>query len=137
MKFVVKEGVLEIAGVDLSDHVTSIDIPLTKDQIDATGLNAGGGHDWVHGLADEGCVVEFMNDEDSGSVTDTLFPLYRDEDEFEITYQNFQGAVSDENPSYRMTAKLFNYDPVNGQVGALSKSQTTFKVIGLVDRVTT
>lgn len=137
MKFVVKEGILTINAVDLSDHVSSIDIPLTKAQIDATGLNFGGGTDWVHGIADEGLTVEFMNDEDSGSVTDTLFPLYRDETVFPITYQNFPGPVSDENPSYEADCKLFNYDPVNGQVGALSKSQVTFKVIGLVDRATT
>ena len=130
-KYVVKGGTVTINGVDLSDHVKSVDVKREKAKIDATGLNGNGAVDNVHGLSDESFEFEFMNDHDPGAVDDTLTPLYENETEFTVVVRPFAGAASASNPEYTCdTCKLFTFDPISANVGALSTTKVMIQANG-------
>jgi hypothetical protein len=134
-KYVVKGGFVSIGGTDLSDHVKSVDVKRSKAKIDATGLNGPGAMDHVQGLSDEEFEFEFMNDHDPGSVDDILNPLYEDESDFVVVVRPFAGAESASNPTYTgATCRLFDYNPISGQVGALSTSKVTISANGGIVR---
>ena len=125
-KFVFKDGTVKVNGVDLSDHVRSVDTPLSKDQVDETGLNGNGLRTFIPGLGGERFVITFANDFAASSVYATLYPLYRNEADFEVEVVPNAGAASATNPRWRAFCKLFDYDPVNAAVGALSETQVNF-----------
>jgi len=125
-KFVFKDGTVKVNGVDLSDHVRSVDTPLSKDQVDDTGLNGNGLRTFIPGLGGERFVITFANDFAASSVYATLYPLYRNEADFEVEVIPNAGAASATNPRWRAFCKLFDYDPVNAAVGALSETQVNF-----------
>ena len=125
-KFVFKDGTVKVNGVDLSDHVRSVDTPLSKDQVDDTGLNGNGLRTFIPGLGGERFVITFANDFAASSVYATLYPLYRNEADFEVEVVPNAGAASATNPRWRAFCKLFDYDPVNAAVGALATTQVTF-----------
>ena len=125
-KFVFKDGTVKVNGVDLSDHVRSVDTPLSKDQVDDTGLNGNGLRTFIPGLGGERFVITFANDFAASSVYATLYPLYRNEADFEVEVVPNAGAASATNPRWRAFCKLFDYDPVNAAVGALSETQVNF-----------
>lgn len=134
-KFVVKGGVVSIDGVDLSDHVRSVDVKRSKAKIDATGLNGNGAMDHTQGLSDEEFELEIMSDFDPGSVDDTLNPLFEDETEFAVLIRPFAGGESASNPTFQCaTCKLFDYNPISGQVGALSTMKVTISANGGIER---
>lgn len=135
-KFVYKNGTVLINGTDLSDHVRNVDVPLTKDQVEDTGLNGPGLHTYIPGLASERFVITFANDFDAGSVYATLYPLYRDESVFEVAVNPLEGATSDTNPAWTANCQLFDYDPINAAVGALAETQITFIATEAITPVT-
>lgn len=125
-KFVFKNGTVKIDGVDLSAHVRNVDIPMSKDQVEDTGLNGPGLHTFIPGLAGERFVITFASDFDAQQVHATLYPLYRNETVFEVEVTPLAGAASATNPRFRSYCQLFDYDPVNAAVGALAETQVNF-----------
>lgn len=125
-KFVFKNGTVTVNGVDLSDHVRNVDIPLSKDQVESTGLNGNGLHTFLPGLGNERFVITFANDFAAASVYATLYPLYRNETVFEVKVVGNGGAASATNPGWTAHCQLYDYDPVNAAVGALSETQVNF-----------
>jgi hypothetical protein len=135
MKYVIKGGVVLIDGNDLSDHVRSVDVKRSKAKIEATGLNGPGAVDNIQGLSDEEFEFEFMNDHDPGSVDEILNALYESENDFAVLVRPFAGAESAENPTYACeTCRLFDENPISGQVGALSTTKVTISANGGMTR---
>jgi hypothetical protein len=130
-KFVVKGGVVQVNGVDISSHVKSVEVKREKAKIDATGLNGNGAMEWTQGLSDEELDIEVMNDFDPGEIDDTLNPLYENETEFALLVRPFAGAASASNPEFScLTCKLFTYHPISGKVGELSTTTVTITANG-------
>jgi hypothetical protein len=125
-KFVFKNGTVKINGVDLSDHVRNVDIPMAKDEVEDTGLNGPGLHQFIPGLANERFVITFASDFDSSKVHATLYPIYRNELTVEVEVTPLGGAASATNPRFTAFCQQFGYDPVNAAIGALAEMQVTF-----------
>lgn len=124
-KVVLRDCFIEVDGVDFSDHAGSVTISLKKDDIDSTNFS-GSGRERTHGLKDESFTIKFHQDFDAASVDATLFPLYDNEEEFVVTVRPHAGSVSATNPSYTATCILLEYQPLAGDVGALSTTDVTF-----------
>jgi hypothetical protein len=127
-KLVLRDCFISVDSVDLSDHVSSVTITMEKDQVEATAFT-GQGRDFVHGLNNDSFELNFQQDFDATSVDATLFPLWSDEDEFEVIVRPTSGVVSATNPEYTGTCKLFNYQPLAGSVGDLSETSTNIPVL--------
>jgi hypothetical protein len=124
-KIVLRDCSITVNGVDLSDHVSSVEVNFVKDEVETTNFS-GQGRERVAGLKDDSFVVTFQQDYAAGEVNATLFPLYDNETEFTVVVKPTAAAVSATNPSYTGTCILLEYQPLSGSVGDLSETEVTF-----------
>lgn len=125
MKIVLKDCVITVNGVDFSDHVSSVEVSLSKDAVETTNFS-GGGREQMAGLKSDEFSVTFQQDFEAGEVDSVLYPLYDGETEFVVTVKPTVGAVSEGNPLYTGTCILLEYQPLAGSVGELSETEVTF-----------
>ena len=114
-----------VNGVDLSDHVRSVTINMSADDLDATGMGALSKAHAV-GLRDDRMEVTLMQDYAAAKVDATLNPLVGSSTPFTIVVKPTSAAVSGTNPSYTMSSLLFDYAPIDADVGAISMPKVTF-----------
>ena len=114
-----------INGVDLSDHVRQITITMSADNLDATAMGALS-KAYAVGLRDDRMEIEFLQDYASGKVDATLNPLVGSSTPFTIVVKPTSASVSSTNPSYTMSALLFDYNPIDATVGEISSPKVTF-----------
>lgn len=124
-KLVLRDCFIEVNGVNFSSHVSSVTINLSKDEIDTTNFG-GDGRERAHGLKDDSFELTFQQDYSAASVDDTLYPLWDDETEFDVTVRPRSAAASPNNPEYSATCILLEYTPLAGDVGDLSTTDVTF-----------
>lgn len=124
-KLILKNCAIEVSGVDFSDHVSSVEVNLSKDEIDTTNFG-GDGRERAHGLKDDSFVLNFQQDFAAAEVDATLYPLWDLESEFTVTVRPTSAAVGVSNPGYSATCILLEYQPLAGSVGELSETSVTF-----------
>ena len=126
-KLVLRDCYVVVNGTNFSDHVSSCEINMSKDEVETTNFS-GSGRERVHGLQDNSFTVTFQQDFAAASVDDVLFPLWNNENEFEVEIRPRSLAVSANNPKYTGSCILLEYQPLAGDVGDLSETEVTFNV---------
>src|SRR4051794_32775619 len=124
-KLVLRDCFISIDGTDFSDHVSSVEIQLSKDEIDTTNFG-GAGRERQAGLKDDQFTVNFQQDYSAASVDAVLYPLWDEETEFAVVVRPTSAVVGTANPQYTGTCILLEYQPLAGDVGALSETSVTF-----------
>jgi hypothetical protein len=127
LKTILKNCKIVVNSVDFTDHVSSVEMTASKDDIDTTSFD-GSGRERQAGLQDNSFVLNFQQDFAAGEVDATLFPLWNGETEFTVAVRPVDGAISTTNPEYSGTCILLEYSPLNGSVGELSETSVTFPV---------
>lgn len=123
-RLVLKNCYVEINGTDISDHCTSAEMDLSKDDIDITNFG-GGGREHAAGLQDNSFVLNLQQDFDAASVDSIMYPLWKNEDEFDVVIRPTSAIVGTANPEYSATCILLEYKPLSGDVGSLSEVPIT------------
>jgi hypothetical protein len=131
---VLKNAYVKINNIDLSDHVTQVTIKYAAEIHDMTAMGATA-RSRIAGLKDWSADIEFNQDFAAGEVDATLWPLVG-ADSFAVEIRPDAGAVSATNPSYTGNAVLPEYNPIDGQVGALLKTKVTLQGDGNLIRGT-
>jgi len=116
---------LVVNAVDLSDHVREIVITMSAEDLDATAMGAESRAHAV-GLRDDRMEVTFLQDYAAGEVDATLAALVSSSTPFTIVAKPSSAVVSATNPSYTMSALLFDYTPIDATVGEISQPEVTF-----------
>ncbi len=129
-----KVGV-KVNSVDLSDHVTSVTLNRTFDELEVTAMGDSG-HKFVKGLEASSVTIDFLNDTASASVLATLQAAWGTNVTV-VLLQDKGTAVSATNPLYTMTALVNNTTDINGAVGDLGTQSVTWNVSGTVAVATT
>lgn len=124
-KLVLKDCSITVNSVDLSDHVSSVEISLSKDEIETTNFG-GDGRERIAGLKDDQITLNFQQDFATAEVDATLYPLWDNETEFPIVVKPTSATVSATNPTYSGSFILLEYMPLAGAVGDLSETSVTF-----------
>ena len=124
-KLILRDCFIEVDTVELSDHVSSVEVSLEKDEIDTTNFG-GDGRERAHGLKNDSFTLNFQQNYDSASVDATLYPIWDEEEEVVVTVRPKSAAKGDDNPEYSGTCILLSYSPMNGDVGQLSTTSVTF-----------
>lgn len=93
---------------ELSDHAFDVQIADEKDRIDVSGF--GGSREFLPGLQNAGVTVQFLNDFGTGSVFQTLEPLYSGGSIFAFYVQPFNegGTADPTDPKYGGSASIFS-----------------------------
>ena len=118
-----------VNSVDLSDHVTSITINRTFDELEVTAMGDSG-HKYVKGLEASSITIDFLNDTATGEVLQTLQAAWGTS--VPVVVKQSSAAVSATNPSYTMTCLINNTTDINGSVADLSTQSVTWNVNGTI-----
>jgi hypothetical protein len=124
-----KVGV-KVNSVDLSDHVQSVTLNRTFDELEVTAMGDSG-HKFVKGLEASSVTIDFLNDTASANVLQTLQAAWGTN--VTVVFLQDKGtAVSATNPLYTMTCLVNNTTDINGAVGDLGMQSVTWNVSGTV-----
>lgn len=124
-----KVGV-KVNSVDLSDHVQSITLNRTFDELEVTAMGDSG-HKFVKGLEASSVTIDFLNDTASANVLQTLQAAWGTNVTV-VLLQEKGTAVSATNPLYTMTCLVNNTTDINGATGDLGTQSVTWNVSGTV-----
>ena len=124
------------AYVDLTNHVKSITINRTFDELEVTAMGDTG-HKFVAGIEASSIAVDFFNDTASASVLQTLNTLVGTSAAFKICQTTVPGSpstatISATNPLYSGLVLVNKLTPVNGTVADISMQSLTFTVNGAI-----
>ena len=121
--------VLTVNAVDLSNHVTSVTLNRTFDELEVTAMGDSG-HKFVKGLEASSITIDFLNDTATANVLQTLQAAWGTN--VTVTVKQTSSAVSATNPLYTMTALVNNTTDINGAVGDLGTQSVTWNVSGTI-----
>jgi len=126
---------VKVNSVDLSDHVTSVTINRSFDELEVTAMGDSG-HKFVKGLEASSITIDFLNDTASANVLATLQAAWGTNVPI-VLLQTKGTAVSATNPLYTATCLINNTTDINGAVGDLSVQSLSFTVSGTIAVATT
>jgi hypothetical protein len=124
-----------LGGVDLSDHIASVEIAQNFDEVETTAFGDGG-RTRVAGLEDSSLSLSFHQDFAAGEVDATIAPLVGGTASFVIAPFGTAVAASGTAPRYSGTVLITEWTALNGAVGELSTADVTWPVVGQVARGT-
>ena len=129
-----KVGV-KVNSVDLSDHVQSITLNRSFEELAVTAMGDSGVKQ-VKGLETSSVTIDFLNDTASANVLATLQAAWGTNVTV-VLLQDKGTAVSATNPLYTMTCLVNNTTDINGAVGDIGMQSVTWNVSGTVAVTTT
>jgi hypothetical protein len=129
-----KVGV-KVNTVDLSDHVTSVTLNRSFNELSVTAMGDTG-EKFVKGLETSSVAISFLNDTATTSVLQTLQAAWGTSVTV-VLLQEKGTAVSATNPLFTMTCLINNTTDINGGVGDLGTQDVTWTVNGAVAVATT
>lgn len=116
---------LKVGGTDLSDHVRQIEVNMSADDVDITAMGATSkAH--APGLRDDKITVQFFQDFASSKVDATLNSLVGSATGATIIAYANGVTASSTAPSYTMVGCLFDYNPIDVEIGNASQTTVTF-----------
>ena len=121
--------VLTVNAVDLSNHVTSVTLNRSFDELEVTAMGDSG-HKFVKGLEASSVTIDFLNDTATSNVLQTLQAQWGNN--ATVTLKQTSAATSATNPLYTMTCLINNTTDINGAVGDLSTQSVTWNVSGTI-----
>ncbi len=128
-KYVIKNPVLTVNGVNLTSRASSAEVTSEKDLVDVTAFGANSKQNLV-GLGDGTISIDFFQDFASAMVNATLWPIHANGTEVVITIKPFNAAVAVNNPLFTMTGVLPAFSPISGGVGDASTTTAEFSNSG-------
>lgn len=120
---------VSVAGVDLTDHVTSVTLDLSADEVETTAFGSTA-RTRVGGLLDHSVSLDFQQDYAAANVEATIRPLLGGT--AQVILKPNGTAVSATNPSYTFTALVTEWQSINGAVGDLATASVTWPISGTV-----
>lgn len=124
LKFVLRDCYVVVNGKNLSDHCSSVEVQMSKDEVETTNFS-GSGRERQHGLQDNSFTLTLQQNFNAGEVDSVLYPLWDTEVEFTVEVRPTSASVSASNPKYTAQCILLEYQPISGDVGDLSETEVT------------
>ena len=132
-KFVLTDASVLLNSVNLSDHVASVTLDITAEEILTTSMGETF-QSRTGGLKSGQLSIEFQQDFAASGVDATLFPLLGSTTAFVV--KPTSGSVSSTNPSYSGSVLVNQHIPVANAVGELATMSVSFPTSGTITRAT-
>jgi hypothetical protein len=136
-KFIGKNLRVKVGSVDLTDHIASVDVSETVDEIETTAFGSAA-RSRVAGLKDASVTISFHQDYDASSVNATLASVFGGTTSVVILAGTAlsQGTASSTAPLYTIPVLASQQTPVSGQVGDLTTFDVTWPAVGEISKST-
>lgn len=118
-----------VNSVALTDHVQSVTLNRTFQELDVTAMGDSGVKQ-VKGLEQSTLSIDFLNDTATANVLATLQAAWGTN--VTVTLKQTSAATSATNPLYTMTCLVNNTTDINGAVSDLGMQSVTWNVSGTV-----
>jgi hypothetical protein len=128
-KIVLKDAYIAVNSSNLSDHVSSVTLEDSADEVEFTSFGANY-REYGQGLKTASITLEVFQDFAAGSIDAVLEPLYNSGGTFTVEVRPTSSSVSATNPKYTMTGRLFSYSPLQGAVGDANTTSVTINNAG-------
>lgn len=132
-KFVLTDASVVINSVDLSDHVSSVTLDITADEIMTTSMGSTF-QSRTGGLKSGTLSIEFQQDFAASEVDATMFPLLGTTTAFVV--KPTSASVAATNPSYSGSILINQHIPLANGVGELSTMSVSYPTSGVISRAT-
>jgi len=132
-KFVLTDASVTLNSVDLSDHVASVTLDITADEIMTTAMGETF-QSRTGGLKTGTLSIDFQQDFAASEVDATLWPLLGSTTAFVV--KPTSDAVSSTNPSYSGSVLVNQHIPVANAIGELATMSVSFPTSGTITRAT-
>jgi hypothetical protein len=129
-KFTLTDAYVSVNGTAISDHLSSVTVESSADEIEFTSFGTSGFREFGSGLKDATVSAEAFQDFAAASLDAILYPLYNTGGTFALEVRPTSSAASSTNPKYTMTSRLFSYSPIAGAVGDASTTSLVFRNAG-------
>jgi hypothetical protein len=136
-KIVLVNPVITVNSVDLSDHIASVTITKSINEVTTTAFSssATAGVTRVGGLEDSSIALSFHQDFATGSNVEAIvYPLIGGTTA--ITIKPVNSTTTSTNPVYSATVLCTEWTPINGAVGDLNTADITWPVSGVITKAT-
>ena len=130
-EFVLVDPFISLGGNDVSDHFTSIGLPVEAETQEATAF----GDEWrtrLGGLKDWSASLDFNQDFDDGQLDDLMWPLLGTS--VAVIIRPDSAVRGPNNPEWAGNAILMSYPPLGNSVGELATGSITLEGNGPLDR---
>ena len=125
-KQILRDAFVEVNGVDLSDHVETVELDESWPNIDVTGMGARF-KERLLGIGDASIKVNWFQDFAASEVHATLKGLAGSNTPFPVVLRPVKSlSVGATNPKFTMQSVMDAYSPIKGKVGDASMVPTTF-----------
>jgi predicted secreted protein len=125
---------VEIATIDMSAHVTSIEIPIEAEDLETTNFGSGGWRARIAGLREAQVAIGLNQDFAVTTVDDRIWGWFGTLVAMKV--RPTQAAVSTSNPSYEGNVLVNDIAPIAGNVGDLAVMSLTWPSSAAFTRVT-
>jgi len=115
--------VVTLNSVDLSNHVTSVTLNRSFEELPVTAMGDSS-MKYVKGLEASTVTIDFLNDTATANVLQTLQAAWGTT--VNLTLKQTSAATSASNPLYSTTVLVNNTTDINGAVGDISTQSITF-----------
>jgi hypothetical protein len=126
---------IKVNSVDLSDHVTSVTLNRTFDELEISAMGDTA-HKYVKGLEASSVTIDFLNDTAAANVLATLQAAYGTTVTV-VLLQEKGTAVSATNPLYTFTVLVNGLTDINGAVADIGMQSVTWNANSTVAVTTT
>jgi hypothetical protein len=125
--------VLINTSTDISDHVASVTLNSTVNEVQTTAMG-NTAITRVGGLLDNSVTLEFHQDFATSSIEATIYPLIGSLTSMKI--KPASTTTNSTNPQYIFSALVSEWTPINGAVGELSTASVTWPISGTITKTT-
>lgn len=116
---------ITVNGINVSDHVRSVDVPRAADEVDVTTFG-NKSKARRQGLRDDAFVLNVFTDFEANELHSVLEPLFENKSSFTVVVRPYHDSpVSMTNPQFVGTCCIMEYDPFNAEAGQASMTQVT------------
>ena len=136
-KQVFTNAYVTVNGTDLSDHIASVTLDTSADEIETTAFASGTAAGWrsrVAGLKDGSIQLDWHQDFAASSVDAVLSSAFGSVGTVVVIPNGTVASAT--NPRYTIQAVVSSYSPVAGSVGDLLTFSTTWAFSGPMARAT-
>lgn len=137
-KFIGKNLRVKVGSTELTDHIASVDVTETVDEIETTALGSAA-RSRIAGLKDASVTISFHQDYDASSVNATIASAFGGTTSVTIlaAATASQGTASATAPLYTIPVLASQQTPVSGQIGDLTTFDVTWPAVGEITKSTT
>jgi len=132
-KLVLTDVSVTIATVDLSDHVGSVTLTTSVDEVETTAFGSTA-RTRVGGLKDNSVSLEFHQNFAATEVEATIYPLIGST--ATVVIKPTSGSASSTNPSFTFTALISEWSSLDGAIGDLATTSVTWPISGTITKGT-